>query len=106
MRTTNNEAGNIAIAVVAIVAGLVIGFAAGRVMNNNKKSTTTTTATAPTSDTKAADLRSDLVTLGVEHMTLTDQAVDAALDGSPDASATAAALYANGNDIGAAVGSI
>jgi hypothetical protein len=103
MRTINNEAGNIAIAVVAIIAGLVIGFAAGRVMNNK---TSTTTATAPTSATKAADLRADLVTLGVEHMTLTDQAVDAALDGSPNASATAAALYSNGNDIGAAVGSI
>ena len=64
------------------------------------------TAAVPTSATKAADLRATLVTLGLEHMTLTNQAIDAALDGSPTASASAAALYANGNTIGAAVGSI
>ena len=75
-------------------------------MNNNKTDSTTKSSTAPTSVTKAADLRSTLVTLGVEHMTLTNQAIDAALDGSKNADASAAALYANGNDIGAAVGSI
>jgi tartrate dehydratase beta subunit/fumarate hydratase class I family protein len=104
MNITKNESGNVALAAVAIVAGLVIGFAAGKAMDNNKK--TTSTASVPTSATKAADLRSNLVMMGVEHMIYTDQAVDGALDSSPNASATAAALYANGNDIGAAVGSI
>lgn len=89
---------------VAIVAGLIIGFAAGRIMNN--KNATSQNSAAPTSATTAADLRANLVTLGLEHMTLTNQAVDAALDGSKNANATGAALYANGNDIGAAVGSV
>ncbi len=101
MNVSTNESGNVAIIAVAVIAGLIIGFAGGHAV---KKSSTTTTV--PTSSTKAADLRSTLVTLGVEHMSLTDQAVDAALDGSANATATGAALYANGNDIGAAVGSI
>lgn len=101
MNVRKNESGNMALVAVAIVVGLVIGFAVGRVMNNKKTTTTTTGTTA-----SALALNNTLVTLGVDHMTLTDQAVDAALDGSPDASATAAALYANGNTIGAAVGSV
>ncbi|MGC1176471.1 MAG: hypothetical protein WA843_00210 [Candidatus Saccharimonadales bacterium] len=106
MRLRNNESGNIGFVAVAIIIGLVIGFAAARVMDNNKDTNTSSTASVPTSSTKAADLRSNLVTLGVEHMMLTDQAIDGALDNSPNASATAAALYGNGNDIGAAVGSV
>lgn len=51
-------------------------------------------------------LDNNLVTLGLQHMTLTDQAVDATLDGNKDASAFDAALYANGNTIGATVGSV
>jgi hypothetical protein len=108
MKVSKNESGNIALIAVAVVVGLVVGFTVARVSNNNKDTTSSTTSStsAPSSDTKAATLRSNLVTLGVEHMTLTDQAVDAALDGSKDADATAAALYANGNTIGATVGSV
>lgn len=93
------------IGAVALVIGLVIGIGVTKVMDTNK-TTNMMSMTTPSSTTKAADLRSTLVTLGVEHMTYTDQAVDAALDGSPNASTAAAVLYANGNDIGAAVGSI
>lgn len=106
MKVTTNESGNIALAAVAIVAGLVIGFAGGRVMNSNKTSDTKTASTTTGISQKASDLRADLVTLGLEHMTLTNQAIDAALDGSKTADASAAALYANGNDIGTAVGSV
>ncbi len=97
------------IGVLMLVVGGLVGFgitkaAASHTENNLKQEIQT--AQASTTDTKAADLRANLVTLGVEHMTLTDQAVDAALDGSPNAAATGAALYSNGNDIGAAVGSV
>ncbi len=103
----HNESGLVEMIVVFVLA-IAIGMAGGYTIGHKKSTTTTTNAamTEPTSSTKAADLRSDLVTLGVEHMTLTDQAVDAALDGSKSAAATGAALYANGNDIGAAVGSV
>ncbi len=95
------------VAVVLLVVGLAGGFGIAKATdNNNKTSDTTMSSSKPTSATKAADLRSSLVKLGLEHMTLTDQAVDAALDGSPNATATGAALYANGTDIGAAVGSV
>lgn len=102
MKLSKQESGNVGMIAVALIVGLVIGFAALRITDNKK----TVTSSAPSSATKAADLRSDLVTLGVEHMILTDQAVNAALDGSANATATAAALYSNGNDIGAAVGSV
>jgi hypothetical protein len=107
MNIIKDEKGNVALIGVMLVVGLVIGFAVGRVMDNSKKMTTSTSSSASVSaSTKAADLRSNLVTLGVEHMTLTDSAVDQTLDGSPGAGATGAALYKNGTDIGAAVGSV
>lgn len=87
--------------VVAVVIALAVGLVAGKAMNKTK---TVTKSTGITTSAEALD--NNLVTLGIDHMTLTDQAVDAALDGSPNASATGAALYANGNTIGAAVGSV
>lgn len=100
-----NQGGMAEIALVFAIA-LVVGLLGGYIIGHHTKSNNNTTSAQPTSATKAADLRSSLVTLGVEHMSLTDQAVDAALDGNKDAKATAAALYQNGNDIGAAVGSV
>jgi len=101
--TTHNRTVSIAVAVVMLVVGGLAGFGITKAADNNKNDQM---VAAPTSATKAADLRSDLVTLGLEHMTLTAQAVDATLDGSADATAYASALYANGTDIGAAVGSV
>jgi hypothetical protein len=103
MKLINNQVGAAATGVITAVAivALVIGFGVGYASHKAKTNTNAQYAT-----TSALALDNNLVTMGVEHMTLTDQAVDAALDGSPDASATAAALYANGNSIGAAVGSV
>jgi hypothetical protein len=107
MKVSKNESGAIGLIAVALVVGLVVGFAVTRVVDNhNNKKTTTTASVAPTSATAAADLRANLVTLGLQHMTLTDQAIDAALDGDKDASAVGAALYTNGTDLGATVGSV
>lgn len=100
----SSKGAGIAIGIVMLIIGGLIGWGITAGVDHDNGSQMA--SMAPTSATKAADLRSDLVTLSVEHMTYTDQAVDAALDGSPNASATAAALYANGNDIGAAVGSV
>jgi hypothetical protein len=97
------------VAVVTLIVGLLVGFGITKAVDSSSKNNLKkqlVAAQVPTTVTKAADLRSTLVTLGLEHMTLTDQAVDAALDGSSNASATGAALYSNGNDIGAAVGSV
>jgi hypothetical protein len=107
MKVTKDEKGNVALIAIMLVVGLVIGFAVGRVMESNKsgdKMSSSKSAAAPS--VKASNLRSDLVTLGLEHMTLTDSAVAQTLDGSPGAAATGAALYKNGTDIGAAVGSV
>jgi hypothetical protein len=93
------------VAVVMLIIGGLVGYAISHGSQNNLKKQVAS-AQVPNSDTKAADLRANLVTLGVEHMILTDQAVDGALDGSPNAAQTGAALYQNGNNIGAAVGSV
>jgi len=97
---------NVGMSVLFVAIGLVVGFAVTMASASAYYNMKLDTAKVPTANTKAADLRANLVTLGLEHMTLTNQAVDAALDGSPHADATGAALYANGNTIGAAVGSV
>ncbi len=89
-------------AVVALVIGLVIGYGVWHKKDNQ----TTNSTTAVTSSTKAADLRASLVSLGTQHQELAHKAVDAALDGSPDAEAAKAQLIQNGKDISDAVGSV
>jgi hypothetical protein len=106
MNIRKNEAGNMGMIAITVVAGLVIGFAGGRLVGNGKKTVTTTKTTSTGISASAEQLSDNLVTLGVQHMTLTDQAVDAALDGNADASAIATQLFDNGNSIGAAVGSV
>lgn len=93
--------------VVALVIGGLVGFGITKAADNNNNSNSMSSMSSSTgTSTKASDLRADLVTLGLEHMNYTDQAVDAALDGSPNAKEVGALLYQNGNDIGAAVGSV
>lgn len=95
---------------IAVIVGLVIGAVGGGSIgamvanNNDKKSVSSAPAGSITPSAQA--LNNNLVTLGLDHMTLTDQAIDAALDGSKDATASANQLYANGNTIGQAVGSV
>ena len=108
MSNSNKGAANVALSAVLLVVGLAVGFGVSKATNNtdttsmNKNSS----SSAPTSATKAADIRANLVSLGVQHQDLTQAAIDAALDGSPNASAVGADLYKNGTDIGAAVGSV
>lgn len=110
MNVRKNDSGNIALAAVAVVVGLVVGFAVARVSDNSNTnkadSSTSTSANAGAPSEKHLKLRSDLVGLGVEHMNLTNIAVDNTLDGTKGAQASSAALYANGNAIGAAIGSV
>jgi hypothetical protein len=105
MKLSKNQVGEVASGMIAIfvVAAIVVGFGIGYASHKAK----TTNAVASSNATPSAvALDNSLVTLGVEHMQLTDQAVNAALDGSPNANATTASLYTNGNNIGAAVGSV
>ncbi len=106
MNNSNKGAANVALSAVLLVAGLVVGFGVAKASSTTNTSSTNNSASAPTSSTKAADIRANLVSLGVQHQDLTMYAVDAALDGSPNASQVGADLYKNGTDIGAAVGSI
>jgi hypothetical protein len=96
------------VGVVALVIGLAVGFGITKATDNNdtNSSSSSDSMQMTSMSTKAAGLHSTLVTLGVQHMDLTAAAVDAALDGSPNAAALGTALNTNGTDIGAAVGSV
>ena len=108
MSNSNKGAANVALSAVLLVVGLAVGFGISKASNNNNNMTETTknSAGAPTTATKAADIRANLVALGVQHQDLTMHAVDAALDGDKNAAEVGKDLYKNGTDIGAAVGSI
>lgn len=107
MSNSNKGAANVALSAVLLVVGLAVGFGVSKATTNNDSSSANKTLTsAPSSATKAGDIRANLVSLGVQHQDLTMHAVDAALDGDKNASAVAKDLYKNGTDIGAAVGSI
>ncbi len=101
-------------AIVTLIIGLLVGGAIGwAVANNNDSSdhmsmndSMSVSEDNPNAATKAADLRANLVSMGVEHMDLTYAAVASTLQGTKSAKADGAALYKNGTDIGAAVGSV
>ena len=105
LHKSTQGAASVLVSVALLVVGLALGFGVAKASNNND-TTKTGSTTVATSATKAADLRANLVTLGVEHMDLTDAAVSAKLDGAPNAKEVGADLYSNGDKIGAAVGSI
>jgi hypothetical protein len=100
-----------AAAIITLVLGLAVGggvgYAAAANMNkDDSHATSSVSEKSPNVNTKAADLRASLVSMGTEHMDLTYTAVSAALQGSKSADADKAALIQNGHDIGAAVGSV
>ncbi|MBC7707783.1 hypothetical protein H7Y63_01005 [Polaromonas sp.] len=108
MSNSNKGAANVALSAVLLVVGLAVGFGVSKASDNKDttSSNTKNSASAPTTSTKASDIRANLVALGVEHQDLTMHAVDAALDGSKNAAEVSKDLYKNGTDIGAAVGSV
>ena len=102
----------VAVALIALLAG----FGGAKLLDkSNTSSTTATTSTAvpmampsmaPDSGTKSGDLRATLVQYGVQHMDLTSQAVDAALDGNANAGEMKNELIANGTNLSAKIGSV
>ena len=107
MSNSNKGAANVALSAVLLVVGLAVGFGVSKASNNNDTNgMTKNSAAAPTTATKASELRANLVSLGVQHQDLTMHAVDATLDGDKNATEVAKDLYKNGTDIGAAVGSV
>ena len=96
-------------AVVALVLGLGGGYALASSMNGGEEtnnSSQTTSNAAPTTDTKAADLRVVLNSLEREHVHLASQATRNGFDGSSDFEASAGALDQNSVEISQAVGSV
>lgn len=100
------------IAIITLVLGLAVGGGVGYAAANNKNDdhmnmkSSSVSEKSPNAATKAGDLRATLVGMGVEHMDLTYAAVASTLNGTKSAAADGEALYKNGTDIGAAVGSI
>jgi hypothetical protein len=97
--------GGTIVVIVAAVIGLAAGYGIGHKSGSSSMSSSSMSSMSTTSD-KASDLRANLVVLGAEHMDLTYHAVDAALDGTPNADAAKADLIKNGTEISTAIGSI
>lgn len=102
---TKSSMGLYVMAIVVLVIGLGAGYGIAKAHDNHTKTASTSVTSQPASS-KAAGLQASLVTLGVQHMDLTNQAIDAALDGSADAASLKAALIANGTEISTAIGSV
>lgn len=109
MSDSSKGAANVALSAVLLVVGLAVGFGVSKASNDSDTKSSdgsANTASAPNPATKAGDLRAALVSLGVQHQDLTFAAVDVTLAGAPSAAAVGADLYKNGENIGAAVGSV
>jgi hypothetical protein len=106
MESNGNKA---VVAIVTLVVGLAVGggvgYAAAANMNNDDNSSHSSVSMKSTT-TKAAGLRSTLVSFGTEHMDLTYAAVASALNGTKSAEADQTSLIQNGKDLAAAVGSV
>ncbi len=93
---------------VMVVVAVLIGGGVGYAIKSNKSSDMhmVAQATAPTTDTKAADLRVLLNGLEQEHVALASDATRAGFDGTASFAPAAASLDANSHDIANAVGSV
>ncbi len=101
---TNYKRGSTAAVLVSAVVGLLVGYGIARGMNSS--ATPDAGAMAPTSATKAADLRVVLNALEREHVDLASTAVRNGFDGSADFAASADALGANTKRLSDAVASV
>lgn len=99
-----------AILIAVVFIALAAGFGSAKFLEwkiTAHKITANSTATSqiPDTATKAADLRTSLVILGIQHTQLLDSAIRAAIDQTSDATALKTELYQNGTDISALLGS-
>ncbi len=97
---------SIGLAAVLGLLGLATGFGAAKLMQPGKPAPAKTQQTSPApaaADSKAANLRVGLNTLGREHVDLVMQAARSAYDGRPDAAAVAALLDTNSKEQAASV---
>jgi len=95
---TNYKKGSAAMALVAAVVGLAVGYGVARGMK--------TDTPMPATDTKAADLRVLLNALEKEHVALASAAVRNGFDGRADFGASADSLDKNSVALSQAVGSV
>ncbi len=92
-----------------VVAGLIgggAGYAMGMNKNDSKGGTNSAVSAAPTTSTKAADLRAVLNNLETEHVDLASAATRAGFDGSPMFDASAKSLDQNSVELSQAIGSV
>jgi hypothetical protein len=107
MDTSKSIKGTAAVlAVIALLAGGIIGYMIGMNRDESKASTATSESADPKIDTEAANLRVLLNTLEQEHVSLAAAATRAGFDGDTSFTAAAGQLGKNTEAISAAVGSV
>lgn len=91
---------------IALLVGGGIGYAAHKTKTAEVSSSDSSHMTAPTTDTKAADLRVLLGGLEQEHVALAADATRAGFDGTASFKPAAGSLDKNSHDIASAVASV
>ena len=94
------------LAAATLVVGLAVGGGVGYAVNSANTENDSVASAAPTTDTKAADLRTLLNNLESEHVDLAAAATRAGFDGDPSFTAAAGALGKNTDELSAAIGSV
>lgn len=107
MDSKNSKAQSIALAIVALLAGILIGIVGASAFNMEDKAVTDIESTESTETSDAeSDLRVTMNRLLTEHVDLAAPALRNVFDGSDDAEASVAALDENSVELAAAIGSV
>lgn len=104
-QSSKGSSTTVVVAVVTAIVGLAVGLGIAKATEKTSDSAKMT-ASAPSTATKAADLRVLLNGLEREHVSLATQATRNGFDGSADFKASAEALDANSVALSKAVGSV
>lgn len=107
MGSKNSQGQSIALAIVALLAGVLIGIVGASAFNLEDQAVTNTDSVDTTDVSDAeSDLRVTLNRLLTEHVDLAAPALRNAFDGSDDTEASVAALDENSVELAAAIGSV
>ncbi len=103
-KETSTKGQSIALAVVALLAGILVGVVGAHFFNISDETVTKGAKQETATNTAAAELRSSLDTRFVEHVYLTQEAMAAAYENDPSAEQRFTALETNTQELATTLG--
>lgn len=98
-KETSTKGQSIALAVIALLAGILVGVVGTHFFNISDETVTQVAGQKPTTDGPAAELRASLDTRLIEHAYLTQEAMVAEYENDPSAEQRFAALNTNTQEL-------